>query len=89
MVAMEDSVIVIESSKTGWKRQTAEQEAIVKHFENNNEEYNRIERTVKEKVHKTLSNIETVLELALLSLIDYLMILINSTIFAKSVIFHY
>ena len=52
------------------QKRTAKQEAIVKHFENDNEEYVKIGKTVRDKVHATLSNVRTVLELALLSLIE-------------------
>ena len=50
------------------QQQRIKQEAIVKHFENNNEEYAKIKKTVEEKVHSVLSDRRMVLKLALLSL---------------------
>lgn len=52
------------------QQQRIKQEAIVKHFENNNEEYAKIKKTVEEKVHSVLSDRKMVLKLALLSLIE-------------------
>jgi hypothetical protein len=46
------------------------QEALVKHFENNSEEYIKIKKTVEEKVHSVLSDRRMVLKLGLLSLIE-------------------
>jgi DNA-binding transcriptional MerR regulator len=46
------------------------QQAIVRQFENNNEEYAKIKKTVEEKVHSILSDRRMVLKLALLSLIE-------------------
>jgi hypothetical protein len=46
------------------------QQAIVRHFENNNGEYAKIKKTVEEKVHSILSDRRMVLKLALLSLIE-------------------
>jgi hypothetical protein len=46
------------------------QEALVKHFENNSEEYAKIKKTVEEKVHSVLSDRRMVLKLGLLSLIE-------------------
>ena len=46
------------------------QEAFVKQFENNNEEYVKIRKTVEEKVHSIMSDRRMVLKLALLSLIE-------------------
>ena len=46
------------------------QQAIVRHFENNNEEYAKIKKTVEEKVHNVLSDRRMVLKLGLLSLIE-------------------
>jgi hypothetical protein len=46
------------------------QEALVKQFKNNNEEYAKIKKTVEEKVHSILSDRRMVLKLALLSLTD-------------------
>jgi hypothetical protein len=43
---------------------------LVKHFENNNEEYTKIKNTVEEKVHSVLSDQRMVLKLALLSLTE-------------------
>jgi hypothetical protein len=50
------------------QQQRMKQEALVKHFENNNEEYTKIKNTVEEKVHSILSDQRMVLKLALLSL---------------------
>jgi len=44
------------------------QEALVKHFENRNEEYINIVKTIKDKVHNTLSDKKALLQLVLLSL---------------------
>jgi hypothetical protein len=52
------------------QQQRMKQEAIVKHFENNNEEYIKIVKTVEVKVHNTLSAVKVFLQLALLSLIE-------------------
>jgi hypothetical protein len=41
------------------------QEAVVKHFENNNEEYLKIRKTAEEKVISILSNSKMLLKLAL------------------------
>lgn len=46
------------------------QEVLVKHFENNNEEYINITKTIEDKVHKILSDVKVFLELALLSIIE-------------------
>jgi hypothetical protein len=45
-------------------------QSLVRHFENNNEEYAKIKNTVEEKVHSILSDRRMVLKLALLSLIE-------------------
>ena len=45
-------------------------QGLVKHFENNNEEYTTIRKTAEGKVHSTLSDQKMVLKLALLSLTD-------------------
>ena len=45
-------------------------EAIVRHFENNNEAYVKIRNTVEEKVISILSNSKMLLKLAVLSLIE-------------------
>jgi hypothetical protein len=52
------------------QQQRIKQEAIVKHFENNNEEYIKIKKTVEEKVHSILSDRKMVLKLALLSITE-------------------
>jgi len=52
------------------QQQRIKQEAIIKHFENNNEEYSKIKKTVQEKVISVLSDRRTVLKLALLSLTE-------------------
>jgi hypothetical protein len=54
------------------QQQTQRQEAIVKHFENNNEEYIKIAKTVKDTVHYCLPNVRTLLDIALMSLIESL-----------------
>ena len=46
------------------------QQAIVRDFENNNEEYAKVKKTVEEKVDSVLSDRRIVLKLALLSLTD-------------------
>jgi hypothetical protein len=43
---------------------------LVRHFQNNNEEYIKIKKTVEEKVHSVLSDRKMVLKLALLSLTE-------------------
>src|ERR1051326_742042 len=45
-------------------------QGLVKHFENNNEEYTTIRKTAEGKVHSTLSDQKMVLKLALLSLTE-------------------
>lgn len=45
-------------------------QSLVRHFENNNEEYIKIKNTVEEKVHNVLSDRRMVLKLALLSLTE-------------------
>jgi hypothetical protein len=45
-------------------------QGLVKHFENNNEEYAKIRKTAEGKVHRTLSDQKMVLKLAFLSLSD-------------------
>ena len=45
-------------------------EAAVKYFENNNEEYIKIRKTIEEKVHSILSDRKMLLKLALLSLTE-------------------
>jgi hypothetical protein len=52
------------------QQQRMKQEAFVKQFENNNEEYVKIRKTVEEKVHSIMSDRRMVLKLALLSLIE-------------------
>ena len=52
------------------QQQRIKQEAIVKHFENNNEEYLKIRKTVEEKVDSVLSDRKILLKLALLSLTE-------------------
>ena len=52
------------------QQERMKQEALVKHFENNNEEYIKIVKTVEDKVHNTLSAVKVFLQLALLSLIE-------------------
>ena len=52
------------------QQQRMKQEALVKHFENNNEEYINIVKTIKDKVHNTLSDVKVFLQLALLSLTE-------------------
>ena len=42
------------------QQERIKQEALVKHFENNNEEYINIVKTIKDKVHNTLSDVEGV-----------------------------
>ena len=46
------------------QQQRIKQEDIVKHFENNNEEYANIVKTIKDKVHNTLSDKKALLQLA-------------------------
>ena len=45
-------------------------EAVVREFENNNEEYIKIRKTVEEKVHSFLSDAKPLLRIALLSLTE-------------------
>ena len=52
------------------QQERVKQEAIVKHFESNNEEYLKIRKTVEEKVISILSNSKMLLKLALLSLTE-------------------
>ena len=52
------------------QQQRVKQEAIVRHFENNNEEYVKIRKTVEEKVISILSDAKMLLKLALLSLTE-------------------
>ena len=52
------------------QQERVKQEAIVKHFENNNEEYLKIRKTAEEKVISILSNSKMLLKLALLSLTE-------------------
>jgi flagellar motility protein MotE (MotC chaperone) len=43
---------------------------LLRHFENNNEEYTKIRKTAEEKVYSVLSDRKMLLKLALLSLIE-------------------
>ena len=52
------------------QQQRMKQEAIVRQFGNNNEEYIKIRKTVEEKVHSFLSDAKPLLRLALLSIIE-------------------
>jgi hypothetical protein len=52
------------------QQQRMKQEALVKHFENNNEKYINIVKTIECKVHNILSTVKVFLQLALLSLIE-------------------
>ena len=52
------------------QQQRMKQEALVKHFENNNEVYIKIRKTVEEKVINILSDRRMLLKLALLSLTE-------------------
>lgn len=52
------------------QQQRMKQEALVKHFENNNEEYIKIVKAIEDKVHNRLSAVKVFLQLALLSLIQ-------------------
>jgi hypothetical protein len=52
------------------QQERVKQEAIVRHFENNNEKYIKIRKTVEEKVHIVLSDRKMLLKLALLSLTE-------------------
>jgi hypothetical protein len=52
------------------QQQRIKQEGVVRQFQNNNEEYVKIKKTVEEKVHNVLSDRKMVLKLALLSLTE-------------------
>jgi hypothetical protein len=52
------------------QQERMKQEALVKHFENNNEEYIIITKTVEEKVVNSLSNSKKLLKMAILSLAE-------------------
>lgn len=52
------------------QRKRMKQEALVKHFENNNEEYIKIIKSIESKVHDSLSDKNAFLKLALFSLIE-------------------
>lgn len=52
------------------QQERMKQEALVKHFENNNEEYINIVKTIEDKVHNTSSDVKVFLQLALLSIIE-------------------
>jgi len=45
------------------QEQTKRQEALVRRFENNNEEYIKMAKTVKDTVHHCLSNVRTLLDI--------------------------
>ena len=45
-------------------------EAVVRHFENNNEEFLKIRRIIEDRVHSTLSHSKSLLKYALLSLVE-------------------
>ncbi|HJT46891.1 MAG TPA: hypothetical protein VJ729_01825 [Nitrososphaeraceae archaeon] len=52
------------------QEQKRRQESLVKHFENDNEEYTKIAKTVKDNVYHYLSNVRTLLNVALMSIIE-------------------
>jgi hypothetical protein len=52
------------------QQERMKQEVLVKHFENNNEEYINIVKTIEDKVRNILSAVKVFLQLALLSLIE-------------------
>ena len=58
-----------ESRLTDLQRQRLQAEALVSHFENNNEEYVKIRSVVEHKVYSTLSNVASLLKLAVSSVI--------------------
>ena len=58
-----------ESRLTDLQRQRLKAEALVSHFQNNNEEYVKIRNVVEHKVYSTLSNVALLLKLAVSSVI--------------------
>ena len=54
---------------TDLQRQRLKAEALVSHFQNNNEEYVKIRKVVEHKVYSTLSNVALLLKLAVYSVI--------------------
>ena len=58
-----------ESRLTDLQRQRLQAEALVSHFQNNNEEYVKIRSVVEHKVYSTLSNVASLLKLAVSSVI--------------------
>ena len=67
------------------QQERVKQEAIVKHFENNNEVYIKIRKTVEEKVVNILSDVKPLLRIAFLSITGILKYYQSFTDFRKKI----